>query len=75
MASRAGLLRYLGDLVHVLESRDKWFLCKILKDSFWDRELVTAASPFEHGVSDDEDGEATPLSHFMHQTMLDLPRE
>lgn len=58
MASRAALLRYHGDLVP----------CQILEDSFWHIEPVTDASSFERIVSEEED--ATPMSHFMYQTVF-----
>lgn len=67
MASRVGLLRYPGDLVLMPKSKDKWLLCKISDDNFWDREPVTDASSFKPIVSNDEEEDATPLSHFICQ--------
>lgn len=47
MASKVGLLRYLGDLVPIPESRNRWLLCKILDDKFYNRDPFIATSPFK----------------------------
>lgn len=70
MASRAGLLRYSNDLVRVLESRNRWLPSRILNEKFYNRESITAASPFELVEGGDDQVDPTPLSHFMYQTMF-----
>lgn len=66
MLPKLRLLRYPGDLVPMPESRKKWLFYKILEGNFWDGESVTAASLFELIIDDDEEEEATPLSHSMY---------
>lgn len=59
MEATAGLLRQFGDLVPVLEIRDRWLLSRITDGNFWNREPVNATSPFE--LAEDDDDDNTPL--------------
>lgn len=61
---KAGLLRYPGDLVQV---REKWLQCKVLKDSFYvkdDGMPVSVLSMFEH-IDEEEEEDSVPY-HIIH---------
>lgn len=65
-SSRAVVLRHGNDLVLMAKASYRWLLNKILEDNFWNRELISGASPFER--TDDNDNAST--SQLLHQTLF-----
>lgn len=49
MAFRLDVLRYVGDLVPMPDTKDRGLLNMILDDNFWAMEPVSGASLFEKG--------------------------
>lgn len=72
VVSKDALLTYLGDLVLVLESRDRQVLYRIMDDKVWVRECVTTASPFEHADSDNDQDDTTSLSHCTYHIVFHM---
>lgn len=54
MASRLDVLRDVGDLVPMPDTKNRRLLNMILDDNFWDMEPVRGVSLFEIGDNDDK---------------------
>lgn len=62
---RTGILKY-DDEVPLLELRDQRLPSMIVLNSFFDRDLMSGASPVDKAEADDN----APLSEFLHQTIF-----